>query len=53
VFPRSWIDDMAFGFSVRPAGLGRPVGLGFFPIYLIFGILVPTFTTHPKLMKLY
>ena len=35
----------------RPA-YGRPVGLGFGPFFLIFGRLVPTAITHPKVVAL-
>ena len=31
--------------------LGRPAGLGFSQFWLIFGILVPATTTHPKLVE--
>ena len=32
--------------------LGRPVGLGFCPFFMILGTLVPATTTHPKLVAL-
>ena len=42
----SWTEDVAL------SGGARPAGLGFSQFRLIFGILSPETTTHPKLVAL-